>query len=179
MTFHPTEILTIRKNVRVNSEESWFSRKMSATHPTKIAVVNGPNLNWLGQREPEIYGSTTLEELEEWIIDEGKKLELEVTCFQSNSEGALLEFFYQFKQGGGEAIILNAGAFTHTSVALRDCLAGIALPAIEVHISNIYKREEFRKNSYTAPACIGVITGLGIDVYRYALEYLAKLHLAD
>ncbi|MGB0372567.1 MAG: type II 3-dehydroquinate dehydratase [Opitutales bacterium] len=140
----------------------------------KIAVVNGPNLNWLGQREPEIYGKTTLEELEEQLIAYGQELDLEVTCFQSNSEGALLEFFYQFKQGGGQGIVLNGAAFTHTSVALRDCLAGIELPAIEVHISNIYKREEFRKNSYTAPVCIGVITGLGIDGYRYALDHLAK-----
>lgn len=148
---------------------------MSEKSIHKVAVVNGPNLNWLGQREPEIYGSTSIEELEEQLIEYGKELDLEVTCFQSNSEGALLEFLYQFKQGGGQGIVLNGAAFTHTSVALRDCLAGIALPAIEVHISNIYKREEFRKNSYTAPICLGVITGLGIKGYRYALEHLATL----
>ncbi|MEM9025318.1 MAG: type II 3-dehydroquinate dehydratase [Verrucomicrobiota bacterium] len=142
--------------------------------PKKIAVVNGPNLNWLGQREPEIYGKTTLDQLEQSLKQLGSGLGLVVDCFQSNSEGTLVDYLYQFKQQGGQGIVINAAAFTHTSVALRDCLAGIELPAIEVHISNIYKRESFRKTSYTAPICVGVITGLGTAGYRYALEHLAE-----
>ncbi|MEM7673673.1 MAG: type II 3-dehydroquinate dehydratase [Verrucomicrobiota bacterium] len=147
---------------------------MDLESPKKIAVVNGPNLNWLGQREPEIYGKTTLDELEQSLKQFGSGLGLIVDCFQSNSEGTLVDYLYQFKQQGGQGVVINGAAFTHTSVALRDCLAGIELPAIEVHISNIYKRESFRKTSYTAPICLGVITGLGTAGYRYALEHLAK-----
>lgn len=139
----------------------------------KIAILNGPNLNRLGKREPEIYGATTLVDLEKMLRSEFEgKVQLEF--FQSNHEGALIDKIEALTDAGFDGLVLNGGAFTHTSVALRDCLLGSKLPAVEVHISNIYKREDFRHLSYTAPACLGVITGLGFEGYFAAVRFLAK-----
>lgn len=139
----------------------------------KIAILNGPNLDRLGKREPEIYGSTTLAQLEEQLRTEFAGV-AELECFQSNHEGALIDKIAVLADAKYDGVVINGGAFTHTSVALRDALLGSKLPAVEVHISNIYKREEFRHVSYTAPACIAVITGLGLEGYFAAVRFLAK-----
>jgi 3-dehydroquinate dehydratase-2 len=139
----------------------------------KIAILNGPNLDRLGKREPEIYGSTTLTDLETQMRAEfGTTAHLEF--FQSNHEGALIDKIAALADGKFDGVVINGGAFTHTSVALRDALLGSKLSAVEVHISNIYKREEFRHLSYTAPACIAVITGLGLEGYFAAVRFLLK-----
>ena len=139
----------------------------------KIAILNGPNLDRLGKREPEIYGATTLADLEKQLRGEfGTVAQLEF--FQSNHEGALIDKIASLADAKFDGLIVNAGALTHTSVGLRDALLGAKLPTVEVHISNIYKREEFRHKSLTAPACIGVITGLGLEGYFAALRFLLK-----
>jgi 3-dehydroquinate dehydratase-2 len=138
-----------------------------------FAILNGPNLDRLGKREPEIYGATTLADLEKQLRAEfGRVAELEF--FQSNHEGALVDKISVLADAPCDGIVFNPGAFTHTSVALRDALSGAQRPTIEVHISNIYKREEFRHKSLTAAASIGVITGLGLEGYFAALRYLLK-----
>ena len=138
-----------------------------------IAVINGPNLNRLGRREPEVYGSATLQELENRLAAEASTLGVAVRFHQSNHEGTLVDLFGQLADEGVDGVILNGAAYTHTSVALRDAISASGLRVIEVHISNIYKREKFRKHSYTAPVCEGVITGLGFNGYSYALRQLA------
>jgi len=139
----------------------------------KIAILNGPNLDRLGKREPEIYGSTTLADLEQQLRAEfGATAQLEF--FQSNHEGALIDKIAALADAKFDGVVLNGGAFTHTSVALRDALLGSKLAAVEVHISNIYKREEFRHLSYTAPACLAVISGLGLEGYFAAVRFLLK-----
>ena len=139
----------------------------------KIAILNGPNLDRLGKREPEIYGSATLADLESALRAEfGKAATL--AFFQSNHEGELIDRIAKLSDEKFDGIVINGGAFTHTSVALRDALLGAHLPTIEVHISNIYKREEFRHTSLTAPACVAVITGLGLEGYHAALRFLLK-----
>ena len=139
----------------------------------KIAVLNGPNLDRLGKREPEIYGSATLADLEKALRAEfGAKASLEF--FQSNHEGELIDRIAKLADSKFDGIVINGGALTHTSVALRDALLGAHIPAVEVHISNIYKREEFRHISLTAPACAAVITGLGLEGYHAAIRFLIK-----
>lgn len=139
----------------------------------KIAILNGPNLDRLGKREPEIYGHTTLADLEASLRAEfaGKA---ELDFFQSNHEGALIDKIASLADAKVDGIVINGAALTHTSVALRDALAGAHLPAVEVHISNIYKREEFRHTSLTAPIAIAVITGLGLEGYFAAVRFLLK-----
>jgi 3-dehydroquinate dehydratase-2 len=138
----------------------------------KIAVLNGPNLDRLGKREPEVYGTATLADLESMLRAHAEGQEVELDFFQSNHEGALIDRIASYADRGFDGIILNAAGLTHTSVALRDAIQGSGLPAVEVHISNIHKREPFRHQSLTAPACIGMIAGLGFHGYRAALDYL-------
>ena len=139
----------------------------------KVFIINGPNLNMLGKREPEIYGNITLNELEKICADESKKLDFNIYFFQSNSEAEIIDKIQ--KSHNYEGLIINAGAFTHTSIAIHDALKILLIPKIEVHISNIYNREEFRKKSFISPAVHGIIAGFGIDVYIIALRSLKKL----
>ena len=138
-----------------------------------ILVLNGPNLNLLGTREPQIYGADTLADVERRLVDEGSALGLQVSCFQSNHEGALIDRIHAARLDGTRAFIVNPGGLTHTSVALRDAFAGVALPLVEVHISNVHKREPFRHHSYISGIAEGVIAGLGVMGYSAALRYLA------
>ncbi|QZT32641.1 type II 3-dehydroquinate dehydratase [Caldalkalibacillus thermarum TA2.A1] len=136
-------------------------------------VLNGPNLNRLGQREPAIYGRATLDDLEQELMAWGKARQVRIDCFQSNHEGELIDRIHQAEEVY-QGIVFNPGAFTHYSYALRDAVASINLPVIEVHISNIHKRESFRHQSVLAPVCLGQISGLGLAGYRLALEALLE-----
>lgn len=138
-----------------------------------ILLLNGPNLNLLGTREPHIYGADTLADVERRFVDEAAALGLVAQCFQSNHEGALIDRIHAARLDGTRAIVINPGGLTHTSVSLRDALAGVALPVVEVHISNVHKREEFRHHSYVSGVAEGVIAGLGVYGYTAALRYLA------
>jgi 3-dehydroquinate dehydratase-2 len=145
-----------------------------------LLILNGPNLNLLGTREPTVYGATTLAELEAECVGHGQRLGFAVECFQSNHEGALIDQIQdagrRFKAGELAGVVLNAGAFTHTSVALFDAIGGVKpLPVIEVHISNVHAREAFRHHSYISPAAAGIVVGFGTDGYRLAIEGLARL----
>ena len=137
----------------------------------KIMVINGPNLNLLGIREPDIYGEKTLADLEDMIESHCREKGIETITLQSNSEGEIIDFIHH-ALGNYDGIVINPGAYTHYSYAIRDALASVALPAVEVHLSNIHKREEFRHTSVTAPVCAGQITGLGFMGYRLAIDYL-------
>jgi 3-dehydroquinate dehydratase-2 len=139
----------------------------------RIAILNGPNLDRLGKREPEIYGRATLADLERALRQEFAGA-AELEFFQSNHEGALIDKIAALADAKCQGLILNGGALTHTSVALRDALLGAHIPSVEVHISNIYKRENFRHESLTAPACVAVISGLGLEGYHAALRFLLK-----
>ncbi len=134
-----------------------------------IAVLNGPNLNLLGTREPHLYGSDTLADVEKRMKSLGEELGVEVSCFQTNHEGEMIDAIHALR-GKADAVVINPGGWTHTSVALRDALAGIALPVFEVHISNIHTRESFRHQSYISGVAVGVICGLGVRGYEYALR---------
>lgn len=140
----------------------------------KILILNGPNLNLLGQREPHIYGVMGLEELINALVDHGKTLGAKVSHFQSNSEGRTIDRIHSAGEDM-DAIILNPGAYSHYSYAIRDAISSVGLPVIEVHISNISAREPFRETSVTAPVCLGQISGLGLKGYFLALDYLADL----
>ncbi len=138
-----------------------------------ILVINGPNLNLLGQREPGIYGTETYEFLCALITDHADVLDCGVTCWQSNHEGAIIDTI-QKAQGSFDGIVINPGAYTHYSYAIHDALKAISVPAVEVHISDIQSREEFRKISVTAPACIAQIYGKGLPGYLQAMDLLAE-----
>ena len=140
----------------------------------KILVINGVNMNMLGLREPEKYGSMTLKELEKELYALSFELGLDIETFQSNFEGEIVEKIHSAKNDFS-GIIINAGAYTHTSVAIRDALATVDIPTIEVHMTNIYAREEFRHHSYLAPVCIGQISGFGADSYKLALRALKNI----
>ena len=135
----------------------------------KILVLHGPNLNLLGTREPEIYGRTTLAEIDAELVERGRRAGAVVETFQSNIEGELVGRI-QAARGDADAIIINPAAYTHTSVAVRDALEAVALPAVEVHLSNLHRREPFRRESMTAPACVGTIMGFGARSYSLALD---------
>ncbi len=138
-----------------------------------ILVLNGPNLNLLGRREPEVYGRATLADLERACHDAGRELGVEVVCRQSNHEGQLIDWLHGAAAEGATGVVLNPGGYTHTSVALRDAIAGIAVPVIEVHLSNVHARERFRHRSLVAGVCLGSVLGLGVDGYRLAVRHLA------
>jgi len=140
-------------------------------------ILNGPNLNLLGTRQPEVYGTTTLSDIEGQCAAWGQANGWDITCTQSNHEGALVEAVHAAR-GTQTGIVLNAGAYTHTSIALHDAIASVELPCIEVHLSNIHARETFRHVSYLAPVVIGSICGFGADSYRLALEALSAHHAA-
>lgn len=146
--------------------------------PPSILVLHGSNLNLLGLREPHIYGSTTLEDINNLLREEGERLGVTVACLQSNHEGVLVDAIQQ-SLGKRRGIVINAGAYTHTSVAIRDALSGVKIPTVEVHLSNIYQREEFRHHSYIAAVAIGQISGFGANSYllglRALVEYLQQL----
>ena len=143
-----------------------------------ILLVNGPNLNMLGTREPDRYGSVTLGEIEQTLRDQASAAGATVTCFQSNSESELVERIQRAGSQGVDFILINPAAYTHTSVAMRDALAAVRLPFVEIHLSNIHARESFRRRSYFSDLAIGVVSGLGAKGYAlalaYALEYQGK-----
>lgn len=139
----------------------------------KIAIINGPNLDRLGRREPEIYGRATLKDLEQMLRAAARTLDVSLTFFQSNHEGALIDKLGELADRNYAGIIINPGGLSHTSIALRDSIAGTAIPTIEVHISNIRRRESFRRKSMTAGACVAMISGRGLPGYVLALRRLA------
>ncbi len=143
-----------------------------------LLLINGPNLNLVGQREPSIYGSQTLEDIQEELLNLAKKLDTKLQFFQSNSEGEMIDCI-QKSVGSIDGILINAGAYTHTSIALRDALLGVAIPYVEVHLSNIYSREEFRHKSFLSDKALGMVCGFGPISYQLALQgivsYLKKL----
>jgi 3-dehydroquinate dehydratase-2 len=138
----------------------------------RFLVLHGPNLNLLGSREPEVYGSTTLAEIDDLVQRTAQASGHEVDCFQSNHEGELIDKLQQ--AGSYDGVILNPGGFTHTSVALRDAVSGVSVPVVECHLSNIYAREEFRQRSLVSPVCKGVVSGFGVASYLLALRALME-----
>lgn len=145
----------------------------------KYLCLNGPNLHRLGKREPAIYGHETLADVQTMLEKVAIAYDSEIVLKQSNYEGQLIDWLYEAEDGEIDGIIFNPGAFTHTSVALRDAIAGIEVPVVEIHISNIHKREEFRHHSFLAPVCVGQISGLGIFGYEAALRSLLKTDKGD
>lgn len=139
----------------------------------RLLLINGPNLNLLGTREPHIYGSTTLQDVEDQARAQAEDLSASIETFQSNSEGAIVDRIHAAR-GETDAIIINAGAYTHTSVAIRDALAGVDIPFVEVHITNVHTREAFRHQSFLCDKAEAVICGLGVFGYTAAIEYAAK-----
>lgn len=140
----------------------------------RFIVLNGPNLNLLGTREPGVYGRHTLADAERRLQRVAAELGVELDCRQSNWEGQLVDWIHEAAREGAAGIVINPGAYTHTSVAIRDAIAAVGLPAVEVHVSNVYGREPFRHRSFTAPVCIGQVTGLGIGGYEWALRALVE-----
>lgn len=139
-----------------------------------ILVLHGPNLNLLGTRQPEVYGRLTLEEIDRRLVEAGEKMGLEVQSFQSNSEGGLIDALHEARLWAG-GVVFNPGGYTHTSVALRDAVSAIGIPVVEVHLSNIYARDEFRQHSLIAPVCVGQISGFGWRSYLLGLQALAQV----
>ena len=144
----------------------------------KILVLNGPNLNLLGLREPAVYGATTLADVEQLCRDAGARLGVEVECRQSNHEGVLIDWIHEagaaHRLGELAGAVFNAGAYTHTSVALHDAIKGAEVPVVEIHISNVHAREAFRHHSFISPAAAGIVVGFGVDGYALAIEGLVR-----
>ncbi len=138
-----------------------------------ILILHGPNLNLLGTREPEVYGPLTLDEINSRLVAAGEEMDADVRTFQSNSEGALIDALHDAREWA-MGVVFNPGAYTHTSVALRDAIAAIGIPVIEVHLSNVYAREDFRHKSLLAPVCMGKITGFGWRSYLLGLQALIE-----
>ena len=141
----------------------------------KILIIHGPNLNLLGSREPDIYGKTTLKDINIMLGDEAKSLGVEIEAFQSNHEGEIVQKIQDAKTENVGAILINPAAYTHTSVAIRDAINAVNIPVVEVHISNIYAREEFRKISLISPVAVGVISGFGFESYIFGLKAAADI----
>lgn len=139
-----------------------------------LLLLNGPNLNLLGTREPDVYGACTLNDVETTATEQAKSSGAQLFCFQSNHEGALIDRIHAAKQQNIDFIIFNPGAYTHTSIALRDALVGVAIPFIELHISNVHQREAFRHQSFFSDIALGVICGLGTDGYRLAIDFALR-----
>jgi 3-dehydroquinate dehydratase-2 len=139
-----------------------------------VLVLHGPNLNLLGLREPGVYGTLTMQEIDARMVDLGKELDLEVRCFQSNREGALIDALHDARTWAA-GVVFNPGGYTHTSVAIRDAISAINIPVIEVHLSNVHSREEFRHKSMVSAVCAGTITGLGVQSYLLGLRGLASI----
>jgi 3-dehydroquinate dehydratase II len=140
----------------------------------KLLLINGPNLNLLGTREPAKYGHTTLPQVEAMLGEEAAKLGVELACFQSNHEGAIVDRIQAARLEGVAGIVINPGAYTHTSVAIRDAFAGTSIPFAEIHISNVHAREPFRHHSYLSELAAGIVIGMGVEGYRLALQGLVK-----
>ena len=140
----------------------------------KLLLLHGPNLNLLGEREPEIYGTATLDDINRDLVAAAERLGHSLDCFQSNAEHELIERVQQAKKTGVGFIIINPGAYTHTSIALRDAFAGVAIPFIEIHLSNVFAREEFRRHSYLSDLAVAVISGAGASGYGLALQVAAE-----
>ncbi len=140
----------------------------------RILLINGPNLNLLGTREPEVYGSTTLADVENGLQQQAAELGLEIDCFQSNHEGAIVDRIHQARTEGVAFVLINPGAYTHTSVAIRDAFTAVAIPFVEVHISNVHKREDFRHHSYLSAIAEAVMAGFGTQGYGLALQFIAQ-----
>ena len=139
-----------------------------------ILVLHGPNLNLLGEREPGIYGGDSMEQINQRLIVEGEKIGVEIKCFQSNSEGELIDRI-QDARLWSRGVIINPGGYTHTSIAIRDAISSLSIPVVEVHLSNIYARESFRKDSFISPVCVGTIAGFGWWSYLLGLTALASI----
>lgn len=139
----------------------------------RILVIHGPNLQLLGEREPEVYGTTTLADIDAALGDHAAQLGVDIECVQHNSEGAIVQTISD-RRRDVDGIILNPGAYTHTSVAIRDAIAGVGIPTVETHLSNVHAREPFRRHSYVSPVCIGVICGFGLRSYLLALAGLVE-----
>ena len=134
-----------------------------------LLLINGPNLNLVGKREPTIYGTQTLEDIQDELLSSASELDAELKFFQSNSEGEMIDCI-QNSAGSVDGILINAGAYTHTSIALRDALLGVAIPYVEIHLSNIYAREEFRHKSFLSDKALGLVCGFGVNSYQLALK---------
>jgi 3-dehydroquinate dehydratase-2 len=158
------------KKQKAASKDS--AEESSPAPTTKLLVIHGPNLNLLGTREPQHYGATTLADINRALARRAEAAGVELEAFQSNHEGALIERLHAARGEGIRFIIINPAAYTHTSVALRDAIAAVAIPFVEVHLSNVHAREPFRQHSYFSDLAIGVISGLGSEGYLLALEYL-------
>jgi 3-dehydroquinate dehydratase II len=143
-----------------------------------ILVLHGPNLNLLGKREPEVYGSLSLEEIDSRLIEAGKELDLDVRTFQANGEGRLIDALHE-AASWADGIVFNPGGYTHTSIALRDAITSMGLPVVEVHLSNIHAREEFRRSSLIAPVCAGSISGFGWRSYLLGLQAIQSLVIGE
>lgn len=152
-----------------------MTKDMEKSKQREIWVCNGPNLNFLGIREPDIYGNENYEALKRYVVGKGQELGVKVECFQTNYEGALIDTLQEAHRKGISGIVMNPGAFTHYSYALRDAIASIAVPVVEVHMSNIHKREEFRHRSVTAAECVGQICGFGFNSYELGLQALCNI----